>query len=131
MFGTRQTLGRDCLKTSRINMVRISQWGAVISLLLLSFLCLLWELWLSPIRPGGSTLALKALIALIPLRGLLYGRRYTFQWSSMFILLYLFEGIMRGWADPFPNKAYALLEILLAGLFFICAVFYARYKTTD
>jgi uncharacterized membrane protein len=107
-------------------MLRISHWGAVICLILLIFLCLLWEIWLAPLRPGGSWLALKALIATIPLRGLLHGRRYTFQWSSMFILLYFLEGVMRAWADALPSKAYAIVEILLAGLFFIFAIFYAK-----
>jgi uncharacterized membrane protein len=108
-------------------MVRISQWGAVICLILLIFLCLLWEVWLAPIRLGGSWLALKALIATIPLRGLLHGRRYTFQWSSMFILLYFLEGVMRSWADAYPGKFYAILEIILSVLFFACAIFYAKY----
>jgi len=30
-----------------------------ISLIGLIFLCLAWELWLAPIRPGGSWLVLK------------------------------------------------------------------------
>ena len=31
------------------------------SLIALIFLCLAWELWLAPIRPGGSLLVLKTL----------------------------------------------------------------------
>lgn len=108
-------------------MLRISQWGAIICLLLLIMLCLAWEMWLAPLRTGGSWLALKALIATVPLRGLLHGHRYTFQWSSMFILLYFFEGIMRSWADPFPVKGYALIETLLSVLFFIFTIVYAKY----
>ena len=110
-------------------MRRLSHWGAVICLLLLIILCLGWEMWLAPIRPEGSWLALKAVIATIPLRGLLHGRRYTFQWSCMFILLYFFEGVMRAWADPFPSKIYAAIEVLLATLFFIFAIFYAKYAS--
>ena len=36
-----------------------------ISLIGLLFVCLVWELWLAPLRPGGSMLALKALLSLI------------------------------------------------------------------
>ena len=107
-------------------MSRVYQSGAVIALLLLIVLCVLWEIWLAPLRPGGSMLALKACVAVIPLKGLLHGRRYTFQWSSMFILLYFFEGVMRAWADPFPSKLYAIVEIVLSVVFFLCAICYAK-----
>ena len=43
-------------------------WGAVASLLALILLTLAWELWLAPLRPGGSWLVLKAAILLLPLR---------------------------------------------------------------
>lgn len=107
-------------------MQKLSQWGAIISLIFLVVWCLIWELWFAPIRPGGSLLALKACIAVIPLKGLLQGRRYTFQWSSMFILFYFLEGVMRSWADPFPIKIFAIGEIVLSALFFVCAIFYAK-----
>ena len=38
---------------------------AVASLLALIVLCLAWELFLAPLRPGGSWLALKALLCLV------------------------------------------------------------------
>ena len=50
---------------------------ASISLVGLIFLCIAWELWLAPLRPGGSMLVLKALPLLFPLFGILRGKRYT------------------------------------------------------
>ena len=50
---------------------------AVGSLLGLIALSLAWELWLAPLRPGGSWLVLKALPLCIPLAGLLKNRMYT------------------------------------------------------
>ena len=50
------------------------------SLIALIFLCLAWELWLAPLRPGGSWLALKILPLMAPLFGILRNRVYTFQW---------------------------------------------------
>jgi len=44
------------------------QIASSVSLIALIFLCLAWELALAPIRPGGSSLALKALPLLLPLR---------------------------------------------------------------
>jgi uncharacterized membrane protein len=100
--------------------------GACVSLLALLFLCLAWELWLAPLRPGGSWLALKALPLLLPLMGVLHGRRYTYQWASMLILAYFSEGAVRSFSDTGASAALALAETLLALVFFASAVFYAR-----
>ncbi len=99
--------------------------GACASLLALIFLCLAWELWLAPLRPGGSLLALKALPLLLPLMGILHGRRYTYQWASMLILAYFAEGVMRSYGGG-AGAAPALAEVLLTLVFFVSAVFYAR-----
>jgi len=96
------------------------------SLLLLIVLCLAWELWLAPLRPGGSLIALKALPLLLPFGGILAGRRYTYQWASMLILAYFAEGVMRAWADHGLSQYLAMMEVLLSVLFFAAAVAYAR-----
>jgi uncharacterized membrane protein len=96
------------------------------SLALLIVLCLAWELWLAPLRPGGSLLALKALPLVVPLAGILQGRRYTYQWSSMLILAYFAEGATRAWADVGTVRALALTEVALSVAFFAAAVSYAR-----
>ena len=100
--------------------------GASASLLTLIFLCLAWELWLAPLRPGGSWMALKCLPLLLPLLGVLNGRRYTYQWASMLILAYLAEGVARAFSDSGLSAALALLEAGLSLVFFASAVFYAR-----
>ena len=96
------------------------------SLLALIVLCLAWELWLAPLRPGGSWLALKALPLALPLGGVLSGRRYTFQWSSMLILAYFVEGTMRAWSERGPTQWLAAAEIALSVAFFAAAVGWAR-----
>jgi uncharacterized membrane protein len=100
--------------------------GACLSLLALIFLCLAWELWLAPLRPGGSWVALKALPLLLPLRGILRGTRYTYQWASMLILAYFAEGAVRAFGDSGTSAALALAEVLLTLAFFLSAIFYAR-----
>jgi uncharacterized membrane protein len=100
--------------------------GASVSLLALIFLCLAWELWLAPLRPGGSWMALKALPLLLPLLGVLNGRRYTYQWTSMLILAYVAEGVVRAASDSGTAAALGLAEALLALGFFGSALFYAR-----
>lgn len=103
------------------------KWGASLSLLALIVLSVVWELWLAPIRPGGSLLALKVMPLLLPLRGVLRGNLYTLQWAAMLILLYFMEGVVRAMSDPQPLSAYlAMLEILFSFIFYICALFYLR-----
>ncbi|MCX7139672.1 MAG: DUF2069 domain-containing protein [Proteobacteria bacterium] len=100
--------------------------SACASLVALIFLCLAWELWLAPLRPGGSWLLLKALPLLLPLLGILRGRRYTFQWASMLILAYFAEGAVRAASESGTAAVMASLEVLLSLAFFFSAIFYAR-----
>jgi uncharacterized membrane protein len=95
-------------------------------LLALIALCLAWELWLAPLRPGGSYLALKAAPLTIPLLGILLGKRYTYQWSSMFVLAYFTEGVVRAWAERGTSQLLAGAEVALSVLFFVTVVAYSR-----
>ena len=100
--------------------------AASASLVALLLLCLAWELWLAPLRPGGSFLALKALPLAVPLRGIFEGRRYTDQWSSMLILAYFAEGVTRAWSERGASQWLALAEVALSLGFFAAAVAFAR-----
>lgn len=108
---------------SSLNRLR---WVAVLSCLGLIVLSLIWERWLAPIRPGGSWLMLKALPLLLPLPGLLKGKRYAYQWSSLLILLYLCEGLVRATSDRGPSQWLAVLETMLATIFFISVLAFCR-----
>ena len=99
---------------------------AVVALGALIVLSLAWELWLAPLRPGGSLLALKALPLVLPFMGIVTGKRYTYQWSSMLILAYLAEGLTRAWSDRGLSQQLAFIEIGLSLVFFAAAVSYAR-----
>jgi uncharacterized membrane protein len=105
---------------------KASYLGACLSLVALIFLCLGWELWLAPLRPGGSWLALKSLPLLLPLPGLLRGKRYTYQWASMLILAYFAESAVRAYSEVGRSAALAWTELLLTLVFFVSAVLYAR-----
>jgi len=111
------------LRKSLSNLLRLI---ASASLVLLILLCLAWELWLAPLRPGGSFIALKALPLALALPGILAGKRYTYQWSSMLILAYFAEGTTRAWAETGLSRGLAWMEIVLALAFFVAAVSFAR-----
>jgi uncharacterized membrane protein len=89
-------------------------------------LTLAWEVWLAPIRPGGSWLILKAVPLLLPLRGIFSGRRYTYQWAPMLVLAYFAEGVVRAWSESGLSATLATAQIVLAVAFFFAAIFYAR-----
>jgi uncharacterized membrane protein len=107
-------------------MIKQLQLGASISLIALIFLCLAWESILAPLKPGGSLLILKAVPLLLPLFGILKGKRYTYQWAGMLILFYFIEGSVRAWADIGLSQRLAMLEVALTLLFFMCAIYYAK-----
>ena len=103
------------------------QRSATLSLFGLFFLCLLWEIWLAPLKPGGTLLFLKALPLAFAMRGVLRGSLYTIQWASMLVLLYLMEGVVRVMSDPpGPSIMLAWIEIVLATIFFFSSIFYVR-----
>ena len=102
------------------------QTTASASLIALILLGLAWELWLAPLRPGGSWLVLKILPLLIPLFGILRGEVYTYRWSTLLIWLYFTEGSVRAWTDPFPGSWLGIAEAVLALIFFVAAAWYTR-----
>jgi uncharacterized membrane protein len=106
--------------------IRLCHYLAISSLIGLIALCIAWETFLAPLRPGGSWLMLKAVPLLLPLFGILRGRRYTYQWASMFVLFYFTEGAVRAWSDRGLSATLALLEVLLAVVFFFAAIYFAR-----
>ena len=105
-------------------MLRYLHYGCIACLVGLIFLTLAWEAWLAP--TGRVVLILKTLPLLLPLFGILRGKRYTYQWSSMLILLYFTEGVVRAYSETGIAARLALAEVALAVVFYLCAIFYAR-----
>ena len=104
--------------------------GAVATLLILIVWLVAWETVVAPLKPGGSLLALKVIPLLIPLRGVIKRDVYTMQWSSMLILIYFTEGVVRAWSDTVPASALmAWGEIALVLVYFFCAILFLQpYK---
>jgi uncharacterized membrane protein len=109
-----------------MNQLRLLHIFAATSLIALIVLCLGWELWWAPLRPGGSLLVLKTLPLLLPLFGILRSKRYTYKWASMFILIYLMEGLVRATSEHGASRALAAAEAILALIFFVSVVAYSR-----
>ncbi|HEY3049441.1 MAG TPA: DUF2069 domain-containing protein [Polaromonas sp.] len=113
---------------NKANQIDATRWLALGSLVGLITLCLAWELWLAPIRPGGSLLALKALPLCIPLAGILKNRMYTYRWVSLLVWLYFTEGAVRAWSDRPPGNYLAMAEVLLCLLLFAACAVHVRVR---
>ena len=99
------------------------------SLFGLIVLGLAWELWLAPLRPGGSLMALKVLPLAIPLAGLLKNRMYTYRWVSLMVWLYFTEGVVRAWSDTNGiSQLLALAEVLLCLVLFVACAWHVRLR---
>lgn len=107
---------------------KLFHWGAIGSLALLIIWCVAWEMWIAPLKPGGSWAVLKAVPLLFPLLGVIKRDIYTLQWTSMMILIYFIEGVVRAWADKVtPWLGWG--EVAIVVVYFLCAILYVQpYK---
>jgi uncharacterized membrane protein len=99
--------------------------GSLVGLILLGFA---WEMFLAPLRPGGSLLALKVLPLCVPLAGLLKNRMYTYRWVSLLVWLYFTEGVVRAYGDRAPGNYLALLQVLLCLSLFVACALHVRVR---
>ncbi len=101
------------------------------ALLALTALCLAWELWLAPLRPGGSWLALKALPLLLAVPGVLRYRMATYRTLALFVWLYFVEGVVRATSDRAPSAWYALAEAVLVVIVFVACTAHIRLRLRE
>ena len=108
--------------------VTLTRLLAVSSLMGLIVLGLAWELWLAPLRAGGTLLALKVLPLCFPLTGLLKNRMYTYRWLSLLIWLYFTEGVVRAWSDSVPSNYFAIAEVFLCVVLFAACALHVKLR---
>ncbi len=103
--------------------VRSATLAGVCALIVLG---LAWELWLAPLRPGGTMLALKVLPLVLALPSLWRGRVRTWQLWTMLILAYVCEGVVRAMSDVGAARWLASIELLLAAAVYAGLLAYVR-----
>jgi uncharacterized membrane protein len=84
-----------------------------------------WELWLAPLRPGGSWLVLKVVPLVLLVPGVLRREPAVLQWALLATPLVLGEGAVRLFESP-PAARCAALELALGLAFFAAAVVVLR-----
>ena len=108
--------------------VEATRWAAVASVLALIVLGVAWELWLAPLRPGGSLWAVKVLPLCIPLPGLLRRQMYTYRWVSLLVWPYFIEGVVRATSERGPAVPLAVLETVLTLVLFAACALHVRLR---
>jgi uncharacterized membrane protein len=103
-----------------------AQMIVVVSFAALAALALCWELWIAPLRPGGSWLALKALPLALALPGLWRGRIRSYQWWSLGLSVYLSEAVVRAMGDARPSAGLALAQAILCVVAFAGILVFVR-----
>ena len=101
---------------------------ALAATLALIALGLAWELWLAPLRPGGTWWALKVLPLVAALPGLARYRMHTYRWLSLLVWLYFTEGVVRAFGDRPPSSWLAGLQVLLVLLLFAACAAHVRLR---
>jgi len=99
---------------------------ASLGLIALVLFCLLWELLLAPLRPGGSWLALKALPLALLVPSALRGTRRALQWLSLLLPFYVAEGIVRGVTESGRHSLVAWVAVAIAVATFVALLAWVR-----
>jgi uncharacterized membrane protein len=99
---------------------------ASLGLIALVLVCLLWELLLAPLRPGGSWLALKALPLAVLVPSALRGTRRALQWLSLLLPFYIAEGIVRGFTESGRHALVAWVAAAIAAATFVALLAWVR-----
>ena len=92
-------------------------------------LLMLWYTWLAPAASIPRSLVILFFVGplLFPLRGLLYGRPYTYAWTSFLVLIYFIHGVIEAYASS-ETRMLASLEIVFSSSLYFTTVFYARLR---
>jgi uncharacterized membrane protein len=102
---------------------------ALSSYFLLIIWLLIWHFLLTPDKSTSTvfTLLFWILPILLPLKGLLQSKPYTYAWTNFIVMYYLLHGLTAIYAVE-GERLYALIEIILCcGLFTGCS-YYARMR---
>ncbi len=67
---------------------------------------------------GTALAAVKVLLLVVMLLHIRRADVYAMQWSSMLILLFVAEGVVRAMSDPQPSAALGGIEAFVSGIFF-------------
>ena len=99
------------------------------SYLLLIVWLVVWHFFLTIDKPTSTVFTLLFWIVpiLLPAKGLLEGKPYTYAWTNFIVMYYLLHGLTAVYAVE-GERLYALVEIILCCALFTGCSFYARIR---
>ncbi|NTS75968.1 DUF2069 domain-containing protein [Catenovulum sp. SM1970] len=89
----------------------------------------MWHLVLAPHEAISSAflLTLWWLPLFFPMKGLIQGKPYTYAWVNFLTMFYFLHSLTMIYAEP-DERYLAIIELVLASLFFYGACYYARWQ---
>ncbi|MCQ8877141.1 DUF2069 domain-containing protein [Pseudoalteromonas shioyasakiensis] len=95
-------------------------------------LLILMPVWLFLIAPreghsNGFIFAVYILPLLLPLKGILQDKPYTYAWANFIVMFYFIHGFTLLWVAQ-EQLIWVLLELLFASAMFIGCTYYARHR---
>ena len=94
-------------------------------------LLILMPLWLFLINPGSLsaplTFVLFILPLLLPLKGIIQNKPYTYAWANFIVLIYFLHSLTTLWVDS-ADRYLAGLEFIFSALMFYGATYYAKFR---
>ncbi|MEH6395783.1 DUF2069 domain-containing protein [Pseudoalteromonas sp.] len=95
-------------------------------------LLLLMPLWLFLIAPreghsNGFIFVVYILPLLLPLKGIIQDKPYTYAWANFIVMFYFIHGFTLLWVAQ-DQLLWVLLELLFASMMFIGCTYYARHR---
>jgi uncharacterized membrane protein len=99
------------------------------SYLLLIIWLVVWHFVLTIDKTTSTlfTLLFWVLPILLPAKGLIEGKPYTYAWTNFIVMYYLLHGLTAVYAVE-GERLYALVEIILCTLLFTGCSYYARVR---
>lgn len=119
-------LGGVMTNPSTRPIAQFSHYPAAFFWVALIVLTLVWDWLYAPLQTGRWLLLIKLLPLFLPLRGIVSGKIYTYQYCSMLILLYFTEGVMRLFDLAVMSRWFAAVEIFCALVFFVFCLRYLK-----
>jgi len=88
----------------------------------------IWHLILVPsVMDKYITLLLTVGPLLLPLRGILKQKPYTYAWSNFIVLIYMIHGLTLIWDRP-DERFYVVIELMLTAMMFIGCSYFAKFR---
>lgn len=88
-----------------------------------------WLLWLVPREDYsiGFVVGLYIVPLLLPLKGIIQDKPYTYAWANFIVIIYFLHGFTSLWVAQ-SELIFVLLELFFASCMFIGCTYYARYR---